>query len=167
MTREDVELVLEWRNHPDIRRFMYTNHEIAPEEHSAWFGDASNNPGKNLLIVELRGVPSGFVQFSELRTANIAEWGFYVMPDAPKGSGKKLGVLALNHAFSVLRFHKVCGQALSQNTASVNFHRLLGFREEGVLRDQFFDGTNFHNVHCFGLLAEEWRNSAAMRENLR
>ena len=30
LTEDDVPMILPWRNHPDVRRFMYTQHEISP-----------------------------------------------------------------------------------------------------------------------------------------
>jgi UDP-4-amino-4,6-dideoxy-N-acetyl-beta-L-altrosamine N-acetyltransferase len=52
--------------------------------------------------------------------------------------------------------HKLCGQALAFNERSIRFHQNLGFRREGVLRQQHFDGEQYHDVVCFGLLASEW-----------
>ena len=34
---EDRTRILAWRNSPDVRAYMYTDHVIAPEEHAAWF----------------------------------------------------------------------------------------------------------------------------------
>ncbi len=47
---------------------------------------------------------------------------------------------------------------LASNTASLAFHRRLGFTEEGVLRQQHrgADGAHYHDVHCFGLLRADW-----------
>ena len=52
----------------------------------------------------------------------------------------------------------VCGQVLASNTASLAFHRRLGFAEEGVLRQQHrsADGAHYHDVLCFGLLRADW-----------
>jgi len=35
----------------------------------------------------------------------------------------------------------------------------LGFQREGVLRQQHFDGQQYHDVVCFGLLANEWHHA--------
>jgi RimJ/RimL family protein N-acetyltransferase len=67
-----------------------------------------------------------------------------------------LGVTALHHAFGVLGVHKVSGQALDFNTASIRFHERLGFRREGLLREHHFDGERYHDILCFGLLDHEW-----------
>ena len=53
MRSGDLARVLNWRNHPDVRRFMYTSHEISPEEHEQWFARNSEAPGVWLLIYEV------------------------------------------------------------------------------------------------------------------
>lgn len=156
MAHADVERVLAWRNHPEVRRYMYTQHEITLDEHQRWFERTWQDPRKHLLIFEVEKQPLGFVSFTEIGTGGIADWGFYVAPDAPKGSGRELGRAALDHAFNGIKLHKVCGQALAFNERSIHFHQSLGFKQEGTLRDQHLDGERYHHVICFGLLSHEW-----------
>jgi UDP-4-amino-4,6-dideoxy-N-acetyl-beta-L-altrosamine N-acetyltransferase len=157
MKADDLPCVLAWRNHPEVRRYMYTQHEITLEEHERWFTEASREACKHLLIFELRGEPMGFANITQKNAGPIAEWGFYLSPRAPKGSGRQLGKRVLTFAFGDLNLHKLCGQALAYNERSVRFHLNMGFQQEGLLRDQHFDGKEFHSVLCFGLLRIEWR----------
>lgn len=156
MQEGDLSLVLAWRNHPDVRQFMYSQHEISPLEHARWFASASQDPQRALLIYQIDGTPQGFVSFHRVRASAIAEWGFYLAPDAQRGTGHALGRAALDYAFTTLNLHKVCAEALGFNERSRRFHERLGFQQEGILRDHYFDGSRYHAVHCFGLLANEW-----------
>lgn len=155
MTDSDLERVLSWRNHPEIRRYMYTQHEISFEEHARWFAQRSQDPDRHLLIFEIDRTPLGFINIHQFAIGGIADWGFYVAPDAPKGTGPALGRAALQYAFTVAGLHKLCGQALAFNERSIHFHLKLGFRREGTLRQQHFDGQQYFDVVCFGLLARE------------
>lgn len=157
VAEDDLPMVLAWRNHPDVRRFMFTQHEIGLEEHHNWFAKASLDSSRCLLIVEEAKQAIGYVQFSQVSDGGIADWGFYARPNAPRGTGRKLGTMALNHAFGPLKLHKVCGQAVGSNQASIAFHQRLGFVLEGVLRDQRRIEGAYHSLHCFGLLAREWQ----------
>lgn len=156
MLDRDVGQVFVWRNDPEIRRYMLTQHEITLDEHHAWFARASADQSRRLLIVEDEGRPFGCVNFSGVRPGGVADWGFYTAPDAPKGSGSKLGQVALDYAFRNAGLHKVCGQALAYNGASIRLHEGLGFRREGVLRDQHLVNGGYHDLICFGLLCHEW-----------
>jgi UDP-2,4-diacetamido-2,4,6-trideoxy-beta-L-altropyranose hydrolase len=160
MQEPDLERVLAWRNHPEVRRHMYTQRLITQDEHRGWFERASQAPQRHLLIYEQDGEPLGFVNLNVVDAqAGRAEWGFYLAPEAPRGSGQALGHCTLDHAFTILGLHKLCGDVLADNPRSQRFHERLGFRREATLRDHFHDGNTYHDVIGFGLLAEEWRDS--------
>lgn len=157
MTETDLELVLQWRNHSSVRRYMYTTHEISMDEHRNWFAGACVDPNIDLFIYEDDAQALGFVNITRTRCREVADWGFYLAPSAPKGSGRALGNQALTYAFANLNLHKVCGQALGFNERSIAFHKALGFTEEGRLREQHCDDREFHDVVCFGLINSEWQ----------
>lgn len=156
MNSGDLEEVLRWRNHPDVRRHMFTQHEIGLDEHTRWFERASQDPARHLLIHERAGEALGFVQIHEIASGGIADWGFYLAPHAPNGTGSGLGLGALAYAFETARLHKLCGQALASNDRSIRFHQKLGFQQEGYLHQHHFDGQHFHDVLCFGMLVQQW-----------
>lgn len=157
MSSSDLEQVLAWRNHPDVRRYMYTQHEISLDEHRRWFEKASRDPARHLLVFESGCTPLGFVNIHEIASGGIANWGFYAAPTAPKNTGRLLGRSALQYAFAETGLHKICGHALAYNERSIRFHRRQGFQQEGIMREHHFDGQRYHDVVCFGLLACEWR----------
>lgn len=159
MLDTDLERVLAWRNHSGVRRYMYTQHEITLAEHSHWFKRVSQDTCYHPLIFELHGKPLGFINIHQIAGGGVADWGFYKAPSAPKGTGKPLGEAALEYAFISAGLHKLCGRALSYNEPSIRFHQRLGFREEGRLREQYFDGQHYHDVVCFGLLSSDWYNT--------
>jgi UDP-4-amino-4,6-dideoxy-N-acetyl-beta-L-altrosamine N-acetyltransferase len=164
VTQNDLPMLLNWRNHPDVRRFMFTQHEIRPEEHLNWFERASQDKSRCLLIVEASHEPIGYVQFSNVCIGGVSDWGFYTRPNAPRGSGKKLGEAALQHAFEKLQLHKVCGQAIETNEASIRFHHKLGFKQEGMLREHQRIDHSYHAVISFGLLTQEWSSRSINKE---
>lgn len=165
---DDLATVRAWRNHPDVRRHMFSTHEIAEAEHQQWFARQQADPSRRLWLFLRDGQALGFVHFSGVAPGGVAEWGFYAAPGAPKGTGRALGQAALARAFGTEQLHKVCGQVLAGNTASLAFHRRLGFTEEGLLRQQHRSahpdnphGAHYHDVHCFGLLRADWRAPGA------
>ena len=160
MTEADLPMVLAWRNHAEVRRFMLTQQEISLAEHTQWFASAVQDSTRRLLIVEEQGKPIGYVQFKGVAAGGIAAWGFYAHPDAAKGTGRKIGESALEHAFADLKLHKVCGQAIAGNQASIRFHERLGFQREAELRDQKRINGAYHTLIGFGLLVNEWQKHA-------
>lgn len=156
MQATDLEMVLHWRNHDQIRQYMFKPDKIELSKHILWFKKASDDKSRRLLIFEKNAKPMGFVQLHWLNEGGVMDWGFYKNPDAPKGIGKNLGTTVLNYAFNEASAYKICGQVIATNKASIIFHSRLGFVREGELRRQHFDGLNYQNVISFGLLKEEW-----------
>lgn len=158
MSEEDLKQVFLWRNMPEVRRYMLSQHEISFDEHLSWFERVSKDQSRHLLLYEINKNPIGFINIHEIALGGVADWGFYLAPTAPKGAGQGLGQAALQYVFEVLNLHKLCGQVLLTNERSIRFHLKLGFRREGVFRQQHFDGQRYQDLTCFGLLNQEWFN---------
>ena len=157
MNLEDLLIVLSWRNHPEIRRYMFTQHSITADEHREWFLTRRNDATRRLMIVEDSESSIGFAQFNNVVEGGSTDWGFYAKPNAPRGVGRSFGATLLKFAFQELKVHKVCGQAIDCNTKSIEFHKRLGFSREGELRDHVLINGRYHSVFCFGILENEWR----------
>lgn len=158
LAEADLAMLLQWRNAPEVRCNMYTQHEISDSEHRQWFLRSQQNPHRHLLIAEQDGQPFGFVNIQLIDPrAKRGDWGFYLSPKVPKGRGHTLGIAALEYAFIELELHKLCGEALANNTRSRKFHERLGFKQESYLRDHHFDGQAYHDVIGYALLYSEWQ----------
>jgi len=151
-----------WRNAPAVRANMYTRHEITLEEHRSWWDRTSTRADQKYLMHERGARPAGIVAFTAINPADRnACWAFYAAPDAAPGTGSRMEVLALEHAFGDLGLHKLYCEVLAFNEPVIRLHRKFGFSVEGVFRQQHSTDSGFVDVHRLGLLAHEW---AAGRE---
>lgn len=157
MVESDLQQVFVWRNDWRVRRYMFDRKEIAWADHEIWFGKVVADPHRHILIFEASGIPAGYLGFSESRSGENAEWGFYTAQAAPKGYGTLLCGTGLRYGFLKLGLHKIAARVIDFNRASLALHGKLGFAMEGVLREDYFDGSDYHNVHYFGLLKAEWQ----------
>lgn len=166
LTEATVDLILPWRNAPEVRQQMYSRHEIAPDEHRTWFEHMQADPSQRwYLYRDARTGPVGVVYFTDIAPESAtAMWGFYARPESPAGTGKRILYAALEHAFNNLGLHKLSGEVLATNSASARLHQQCGFTREGVFREQHFDGEAYVDIIRLGLLAREWPEH---RERLR
>ena len=130
----DLDLLLSWRNHPDVRGSMYHQALIQKEQHYNWHKAVMSDPSRIALIFCASGLPTGYVSFEldNSLESNCATWGFYLAPGAARGMGQMLGETALNYAFSKLKLDCVFGEVISNNLKSQNFHQRMGFRVKGT-----------------------------------
>ena len=158
LSEADLSLVLGWRNAPEVRRNMYSKHEITEAEHGAWFTRLKDDTQSRWFVHEdVAGQPDGVVYFTQLQLGKgSAFWGFYVAPNAAPGTGTLLGMDTLDKAFLDLKLHKLNAEAIASNKASLRFQKKLGFQQEGLFRDFHFDGDHYVDVVRLGILATEW-----------
>jgi UDP-4-amino-4,6-dideoxy-N-acetyl-beta-L-altrosamine N-acetyltransferase len=164
LSRDDLEMVLAWRNQDSVRAVMFTDHLISWEEHVAWFERDQADDTTHYRIFETDGRPVGFTSISGLDRRNgTASIGLYIgASDVPKGTGSLLLYAALDWAFFDLGVRKLSCEALDFNERALRLYEKFGFRKEGVLRKQRLKGTLYRDVVVLGLLADEWREIRLM-----
>ena len=157
LTEADLGMILEWRNAPEVRRHMYSKHEITMEEHREWFRRMQGDRESRWFVYANEGRAEGVVYFTQYRPdSGTSFWGFYTAPGTPAGTGTRLGLDALSEAFGPLRLHKLNSEVLATNERSIRFHEKLGFQLEGRFRDFHHDGERYVDVVRVGILSSEW-----------
>ena len=63
----------------------------------------------------------------------------------------------LNFGFDVMSLHRVQAETHPDNVASIGLATRLGFRFEGVHREQAYWNGHFHDLNCYSLLESDWR----------
>lgn len=161
MHESDLARVLDWRNHPSIRGYMYTQHKITMSEHRAWWDGVKDNRKARFYIYERQNQQLGYVAFSDITPATgVATWGFYTAPGASKGTGSLLSLAAMDEAFGPLGLRKLSGEAIGRNSASIGLHESFGFQREGLFRNHVLIGGTFDDVIRLALFSDDW---AALR----
>lgn len=156
----ELEMMLSWRNAPEVRENMYTTDIISLENHLKWYDGIRNNKKMcYLMYVDTMNTPLGIVAFTDMNFKNKTSfWAFYAAPYAPTGTGSKMEFLALEYIFNHLNFHKLNCEVLEFNQSVVKLHKKFGFIEEGYFRQQHIHNEQYTGIYRLGLLKEEWIN---------
>lgn len=67
----------------------------------------------------------------------------------------------LDYGFNSMHLHRIQAETHPQNLASIGLATRLGFRFEGVHREQAYWNGRFHDLNCYSLLENEWRAQAS------
>lgn len=158
MEEKDLRKVLKWRNSERIRSNMFTSHIITMGEHRNWFQNLTKQKKDIYMIFERENSPLGVVHFTQMDNVNYScSWGFYLGEEnLPRGTGLVMGYLGVNYAFHELKINKLCGKVLSYNKPSLNFHKKLGFIEEGRFQKHVLKNGKYHDVIFFGIFKDKW-----------
>jgi len=132
----DRDVVLVWRNHPDVRAVSLTQHEISLEEHAGWWARTLDDPTSRVLIYERRDVPAGVVTFFDLDQASGSGWwGYYLDTVGLEAAGQLLMAWiqiqreAIRYAFDELGLATLDGEVFANNEAVRAFNRRNHFTE--------------------------------------
>lgn len=154
---EELEVILEWRNSPNVRNNMYTRHPISLEEHLAWWERTQNDPSRRYFVYEIDGEINGVVGFTEIDLENSnASWAFYASPTAPRGTGSQMEFLALEYAFNELKLHKLHCEVLEINMPVVRLHEKFGFKIEGILCEHHKIDERFVSIYKLAIFSKAW-----------
>jgi UDP-4-amino-4,6-dideoxy-N-acetyl-beta-L-altrosamine N-acetyltransferase len=162
LTAGDKEKMREWRNLPEIRKYMYTDHIISPQEHELWFGRILKDPSCRYWIIVCDAEDVGVVYLYSIDRQNRrCYWGFYIVSPTVrgKGAGTFTEYSVLQHVFDEMEFNKLCCEVLAFNRGVVRMHHSFGFVQEGLFRKHISKGGEMHDVVCLAILREEWETA--------
>ncbi|WP_088013975.1 UDP-4-amino-4,6-dideoxy-N-acetyl-beta-L-altrosamine N-acetyltransferase [Gottfriedia acidiceleris] len=160
LEHENLNIVLTWRNSHRVRSVMNSDEIITIDQHYRWFALFKNDQTKIAKLFLYKNKPIGFIQFTNINKKHgTCEWGFYIgEKTAPRGSGTVMGILTLDYLFNVLKMRKLNAHVLDINFISLNYHKKLGFVEEGRLEKQILKNNQYADLVLFGLFKESWNN---------
>ncbi|MEH1102521.1 GNAT family N-acetyltransferase [Micromonospora sp. CPCC 205561] len=131
----DLDRMLRWRNHPQVRAVSLTGHEIDPAEHRAWWARVRTDPDRLVLVHLHAGEPSGVVTFAGLTSPERSlTWGFYLDIAGLDARAELLPAwlslqrAAVAYAFGTLGARRLGGETLASNEPVLALHRRFGFR---------------------------------------
>ncbi|WP_151634968.1 GNAT family N-acetyltransferase [Noviherbaspirillum aerium] len=65
--------------------------------------------------------------------------------------------IVLNFGFTAMHLHRIQAETHPDNASSIALAQRMGFRLEGIHREQAYWGGRFHDLNCYSLLVQEWR----------
>lgn len=163
---EKVRLI---RNEDEVRRNMYTDHEITTDEHAGWIDGLSRASDRAFFVVVFRGEVVGGVGYSGLNKVHRrADWAYYLSGSAQgSGLGSALEFKFLDFMFGRDLVYKLNCEVIDWNAPVVKLHKRFGFVEEGVRRKHVHRGGAAHDVVLLGITKPEWGHArAALTERL-
>ncbi|MFW9081257.1 UDP-4-amino-4,6-dideoxy-N-acetyl-beta-L-altrosamine N-acetyltransferase [Pseudomonas sp. P2757] len=146
------------RNQEDVRKYMYTSHEISEQEHANWLSSLKGNSRQQVFVVLKDDLAVGVVALNAINAQQkSADWAFYLDVDLQgKGLGSVVEFWMLDYAFNAAELEKLNCEVLASNSAVVKMHQKFGFEIEGVRRQNVVkDGVRI-DVVLLGITKSEW-----------
>jgi hypothetical protein len=157
--KDDLHLLLNWRNRPDLRRYFREYRELNKMNQEFWFESLAQKDRSMVMfaIVDLKsGILLGACGLCYINWINRnADFSLYIgdsdsyidatfAPDA--------GATLLNFGFNELNLHRVYAEVFAFDEKKQGLMKTLGFHLEGRFRDTHWSGGTWNNSLIYGIL---------------
>ena len=96
LNEEELLMILERRNHPDVRKWMVQSDPITPEEHLRYCASLKNRPERLQLFVEFDSKPACVISYKATDSSwhELADNGIYAFDPEPCSSSLLSNIIA-------------------------------------------------------------------------
>lgn len=160
----DLPLLHKWINDPEVTQQLLVYLPIPLKNEQEWFerirkqqdsvhfAITDRKSGRLLGICSLEGIhPADQKATFGIFLGDRRSWG--------KGYGTEAARLPLAYGFDTLNLHWVSSSAFAYNDRSLRMHERLGFKREGVAREDVYRKGRYRDRVLFGLLRAKFKRS--------
>jgi UDP-2,4-diacetamido-2,4,6-trideoxy-beta-L-altropyranose hydrolase len=144
---DDIRLLWEWANDPDVRAASFSSAPISWETHIAWFEEKFHHSGSIILIAESEdGTPFGQIRFDP-RPDHEAELNVSLAKEK-RGCGLAVPMIqrALGDLFASTDCNRVHAFVKPENIPSMRVFEKAGFVRIGMERVREHDAVRFDSL---------------------
>lgn len=162
-------LVLNWRNSPQVSKWFCHNEIIDVSTHSTWFSQILEKNRKEGWIIKVDKTPCGVIMFQDINVKNKRLSSGYFIGDPKffnRGLGVVMAIATIDLAFKNEYINKVSGEILACNINAIKVADLIGWTKEGFLTNHLLRNDGYHNIILNAYFRENWENPSIRVGNL-
>ena len=141
LTDDELLSVLKMRNHPEVRKWMYTQDEIQEEQHFQFVQKLVEDRTNQYLMVTQNENIIGVIYFNQIDfDKKVALFGLYAnLFNQLKGAGRLLVEVSLFYAQNILKLRVLSLEVMTDNLRAITLYRKNGFVETGRIQNSSFE----------------------------
>ncbi len=160
ITDSDTELIVRWRNDPEVIQYFLFREPFTAEMHRQWLEERvfRGNVIQYMILERSSMRPVGSVYLRDIdRHSECAEFGIFIGESGAtsRGLGTETAELFNDFAFNVLKLHRVYAKLIKGNVRSLGMFMKNGFTQEGVFRDMVKIDGEYKDIVFVSRLAGE------------
>jgi RimJ/RimL family protein N-acetyltransferase len=160
--RGDLPYIQKWANDAELRRLIGEVTPMSRAETEKWYKELLGDKDRIWFVIVLKedgrviGEAGLLRMFRPWRNTDMTviigekdAWG--------KGYGTETGHLLLDYAFRRLGFHRISVGVVGFNKRALRFWESLGFKKEGVERDEYCYDNEYSDGVMMSILEDEYK----------
>ncbi|WP_395479724.1 spermidine N1-acetyltransferase [Candidatus Curculioniphilus buchneri] len=161
LEREDLHFIHQLNNNEIMMRYWFEEPYEAYVELKDLYQKNIHNMNERRFIIDKNGINIGLVELIDIdHIHRRAEFTILIVPEHQgKGYATIATHLALNFGFMVLNLHKLYLIVDEENTKAIHIYTKLGFKQEGILLQEFFVNGQYRNTLRMYLFQNEYQKN--------
>ncbi len=152
-----------WRTDEEINKYLGGNmFLISSEREKKFVENKIFDDSKELYFAICDSENDKFIGISMIKDIDLrnqkAEWAGTLIGEKEyigKGYGKEASAMMLRYLFDQYPIHKCYGYCLEEHPSTAKMLLSLGFKQDGILRDDVYKNGEFKNKLLFSILRSE------------
>ena len=160
--KEELTTYQRWFEDPEVLRFLPGIGPFSNSQEEEWFKRSGEDANAITWAIEVDGRAVGMTGIhaidhrhgtgeSGITVGDKSMWG--------KGVATEAMILRTRFAFRELNLHKVRSRTFMENEGSKRALQKAGYRQVGVLREEFYRDGRRHDVWMGEVLRDEWERA--------
>ncbi len=160
----DLPYIQKWSNDDELRKLTGAIAPMSNAETKKWYEDLLTDKDRMWFAIVLKkgdrviGEAGLLRMFRPWRNTDMTiiigekdAWG--------KGYGTETGRLLLDYAFKQLGFHRISVGVVGFNQRALRFWESLGFKKEGIERDEYYYDNEYSDGIMMSILEDEFKKA--------
>lgn len=155
----DLDLIVKWRNDPDVLRYLFSYLPISSSSQRQWYQRYLEDDRQQAFVIVLKdgNRPIGTVGLSAIdHRDQKAEMGIMIGEKTQRGRGigEEALRLLIDYAFTQMNLRKIKALAFADNVVAIKLYEKCGFQLEGTLKQEVYKDGQFKDVCILSLLRD-------------
>ena len=164
--KEDLPLLMEWRNNPEYRQYFREYRELNSVSQERWFQNIVNGDKNTIMftiVLTETGEPIGCCGLCYINWVNrFADLSLYIgwrnaYIDS-EGYAQEACELLFSYGFGELGLHKIWTEIYDFDIKKYELYKLFNFQQDGILRENYFHLGKWYDSRIMSLLATDYTN---------
>lgn len=125
LSLDEKRLILQWRNNPLIKKWMYTEEDISLEDHLSFIDSLLLSQDKLYFLVKEGMEYIGVIDFVNIASDSL-NMGIYANPFL-KNKGTILLEEIIKYSFDILKVKKIKAEVFKENEKACNLYKKYNF----------------------------------------
>lgn len=162
---DDYKITHQWRQDSEIMDPHCGNiHFVSAEREKNWIESITRDDKRSLYLAICLCDNNEMIGYCSINNIDLrnckCEWGATTIGSKEhwgKGYAKEASQLMLKHIFQEYPIHRCYGYCLEEHAITRRMMSSLGFKQEGILREDVYKNGTFHNKCMYSILVDEYR----------